>query len=107
MGGADRHGVMTRIEDDFPSLRNSLNGSYYAAVVDVSYGHFKANMDFTLDGMLIEVPFFLLCDTQRHNHDTFCARHTNRLAHCRRFRLFQNCSDSFHTILLLWMERIL
>jgi hypothetical protein len=44
----------------------------------------------------------------RGDHNTLCACNgANSPAHGHRFRLVQFCSDSFHLILLLWMDGIL
>src|SRR5450755_2550021 len=100
-----------RVKDNFPGLRDSLNGGNNAAIVNVIRRHFEANMHFHLSRSLLAVTFPPVNGTQslwhRSNHDTFCACNPNCLAHSHRFRLSQHCSDSLHTILLLWMECIL
>src|ERR1039457_152961 len=95
---------MARGKDNFPGMRDSLNGGNNAAIVTVIRRHFEANMHVPWYSRLLAVPFPQVNGTQalwhRSNHDMFCACNTNSLAHCHCFRLFQHCSDSFHTILL-------
>src|SRR5450759_1850999 len=102
---------MTRGKDNFPGIRDSLNGRNNAAIVTVIRRHFEANMHVLWYSRLLAVPFLQIDGTRalwhRSNHDTFSPGNTNSLAHCHRLRLFQHCSDSFHAILLLWMEGML